>query len=70
MLKREEKQDWMNSKNFKGRKDVENKKKGGETEKMEKVVMGITVQILMGRLITTLPCLTRSPCGNRTCFIH
>lgn len=58
----------MNSKDY-GGKNVENKKRS-KTGKMEEVVMGITVQTLMGQLITTLPCLMWSPCGNRTCFIH
>lgn len=49
------------------RVDEREKKKAGG---MEEVVLGITVQTLMGRLITTLPCLMWSPCGNRTCFIH
>ncbi len=47
----------MNSKDYRGWKEVENKKRGSKTGKMEEVVMGITVQSLMGRLITTLPCL-------------
>lgn len=60
----------MNTKDYRGEKEVEDKKRDSKIGKMEGVVMGITVQSLMGRLITTLPCLMWSPCGNRTCFIH
>lgn len=57
MKRRGREKQGMNSKDYGGRKEVENKKRGRKTGKMEEVVMGITVQSLMGRLITTLPCL-------------